>query len=243
MQFTTMLRKSALIASAAAFALTLFLTPQASARDKGNGNPELAKFLTYYPTTPVGHHGIDIDYNRIATPGAVFTVRAPGIYADMANVRHFIITTEVQDGQVGQGKGFVNSMSETGRSRDLKPGETVYITNIDVKNGYIHFELLTTEPTVLADGSSTRYRAEVNFHTTAATADEIKKVIDPVLIDAATATAAASQSKTVDIGMTTDQVKQSLGNPDKVINLGPKKNYVYKDIKVVFLDSKVSDVQ
>ena len=243
MQVATMIRKSAQIASTAAFALTLSLTPQASAKDKGNGNQELAKFLTYYPTTAVGHHGIDIDYNRIATPGAVFTVRAPGIYADMANVRHFIITTEVQDGQIGQGKGFVNSMSETGRSRELKPGETVYITNIDVKNGYIHFELLTTDPIVLADGSSTRYRAEVNFHTTAATADEIKKIIDPVLIDAATATAAASQSKTVDIGMTTDQVKQALGNPDKVMNLGPKTIFVYKDVKVIFKDSKVSDVE
>jgi hypothetical protein len=238
-----MLRKSAMVTSAAAFALTFSLTPQANARDKGTGNSELAKFLTYYPTTAVGHHGIDIDYNRIATPGAVFTVRAPGIYVDMANVRHFIITTEVQDGQVGQGKGFVNSMSETGRSRQLKPGETVYITNIEVKNGYIHFELLTTDPMVLADGSSTRYRAEVNFHTTAATADDIKKIIDPVLIDAATAATTAPQSKTVDIGMTTDQVKQSLGIPDKIINLGPKTIFVYKDLKVVFIDSKVSDVQ
>jgi hypothetical protein len=238
MQLASLLRKSALIASAAAFALIL---PLAHAR--GAGNPELTKFLSYYPVTPVGHHGIDIDYNRIPVPGAVFTVRAPGIYADMANVRHFIITTEVQDGQVTQGKGFMNSMSQTGRSRQLKPGETVYITNIDVKVGYIHFELLTTEPTDLADGSSTRYRAEVNFHTTAATAEEIKKIIDPVFADAATAAATVAQSKTVNIGMTPDQVKDALGNPDKIINLGSKTIFVYKDIKVIFIDSKVSDVQ
>ena len=69
----------------------------------------------------------------------------------------------------------------------------------------------------------------------------MKAIIDPIIAEATIANSV--QSKTVDIGMTTDQVKQALGNPDKIINLGPKTIFVYKDLKVVFIDSKVSDVQ
>jgi hypothetical protein len=47
----------------------------------------------------------------------------------------------------------------------------------------------------------------------------------------------------IEKGQTPDQVKASLGNPDKIINLGTKLIYVYKDIKVTFLNGKVSDVQ
>jgi hypothetical protein len=33
------------------------------------------------------------------------------------------------------------------------------------------------------------------------------------------------------------------GKPDKVIDLGAKKIYVYKDLKITFTDGRVSDVQ
>jgi hypothetical protein len=38
-------------------------------------------------------------------------------------------------------------------------------------------------------------------------------------------------------------VKAAIGTPDKIVNLGAKQIYVYKDIKVTFLNGKVSDVQ
>jgi uncharacterized membrane protein YgcG len=47
----------------------------------------------------------------------------------------------------------------------------------------------------------------------------------------------------IEKGMTPDQVKNAIGVPDKIINLGSKEIYVYKDIKVTFLNGKVSDVQ
>ena len=53
----------------------------------------------------------------------------------------------------------------------------------------------------------------------------------------------ANESKTIKLGMSTDEVKKSLGNPDKIVDLGAKKVYVYKDMKVVFQDNQVSDVQ
>lgn len=51
------------------------------------------------------------------------------------------------------------------------------------------------------------------------------------------------EPQTIQMGMTMDQVQGSLGQPSKVVNLGPKQIYVYKDLKVTFLNGKVVDVQ
>lgn len=47
----------------------------------------------------------------------------------------------------------------------------------------------------------------------------------------------------IEKGQTPDQVKAALGTPDKIVNLGSKQIYVYKDLKITFLNGKVSDVQ
>jgi len=47
----------------------------------------------------------------------------------------------------------------------------------------------------------------------------------------------------IDLGQTIDQVTGALGQPKSVVNLGSKKIYVYKDMKITFKDGKVSDVQ
>jgi hypothetical protein len=52
-----------------------------------------------------------------------------------------------------------------------------------------------------------------------------------------------AEPASIDKGMTPDQVLAALGKPDKIVNLGTKQIYVYKDLKVTFLDGKVSDVQ
>lgn len=49
--------------------------------------------------------------------------------------------------------------------------------------------------------------------------------------------------KEIKLGQTPDQVTANIGQPDKVIKLGPKQIYVYKDMKVIFVGGKVSDVQ
>ena len=53
----------------------------------------------------------------------------------------------------------------------------------------------------------------------------------------------ASQPQQIEMGQTQDQVKGSLGQPDKMVNLGPKQIWVYKDLKVTFLNGRVVDVQ
>ena len=59
--------------------------------------------------------------------------------------------------------------------------------------------------------------------------------------------AAAAQPQaepaSIEKGMTTDQVEAAMGKPDKKVTLGTKQIYYYKDMKVIFLSGKVSDVQ
>ena len=47
----------------------------------------------------------------------------------------------------------------------------------------------------------------------------------------------------IGLGQTIDQVTTTLGEPGKIVDLGAKKMYVYADMKVIFTDGKVSDVQ
>ena len=48
---------------------------------------------------------------------------------------------------------------------------------------------------------------------------------------------------TISLGQTIAEVEAINGKPDKIIELGAKKIYVYKDLKITFTDGKVSDVQ
>lgn len=51
------------------------------------------------------------------------------------------------------------------------------------------------------------------------------------------------QPKTITIGMTRDMVVAIVGQPQKIIDLGAKEIDVYPDIKVTYMNGKVTDVQ
>jgi hypothetical protein len=55
--------------------------------------------------------------------------------------------------------------------------------------------------------------------------------------------APAAPPKTTSLGQTTEQVVANLGPPDKIVKLGAKQIYIYKDFKVTFVSGKVTDVQ
>ena len=198
-----------------------------------------------YPLTKVGVVMFKTDYNRITQPGVILAVRLPGIYADVANTQDSIVNTNVANGQVSQASGFAAAFgSNTGHSRTLNPNEKVYVTDVLVKRDAVQLELLTVDVTTLADGQGTRYRAELNVKLPGLdtmTPDDVKKSIETVVADPAVASAV--QSKTLKLGMSPDEVKQSLGNPDKIVDLGAKQVFIYKDMKIIFIDGKVSDVQ
>lgn len=47
----------------------------------------------------------------------------------------------------------------------------------------------------------------------------------------------------IEKGQTAEQVRGALGQPEKIVNLGAKQIFVYKDLKVTFVNGKVADVQ
>jgi hypothetical protein len=54
---------------------------------------------------------------------------------------------------------------------------------------------------------------------------------------------AAAEPPSIEKGMSVDDVEAAMGKPDKKVTLGTKQIYYYKDMKVIFLSGKVSDVQ
>jgi hypothetical protein len=54
---------------------------------------------------------------------------------------------------------------------------------------------------------------------------------------------AESAPPTLSLGMGLNEVKSIQGEPEKIVDLGAKKIYVYKDLKITFIDGKVSDIQ
>jgi hypothetical protein len=69
----------------------------------------------------------------------------------------------------------------------------------------------------------------------------ISAPIPPSSAPAAASPAAAPA--TIALGQTVDQVTASMGQPTRIIDLGTKKIYVYKDMKITFKAGKVSDVE
>jgi len=53
----------------------------------------------------------------------------------------------------------------------------------------------------------------------------------------------AGPPPSVDLGQTIEQVTAAMGQPKSTVNLGTRKIYVYKDMKITFKDGKVTDVQ
>ena len=100
--------------------------------------------------------------------------------------------------------------------RSAETNEKVYVTDVLVKRDAVHLELLTVDVTTLADGQGTRNRAELNVKLPSLdtmTPDDVKKSIETVVADPAAVSAV--QSKTVKLGMSPDEVKQTLAIPTK----------------------------
>ena len=54
---------------------------------------------------------------------------------------------------------------------------------------------------------------------------------------------ATAGTPTVSLGQTIDQVRAALGPPLQIMDAGPKQIYVYRNLKVTFLNGRVTDIQ
>ena len=189
-----------------------------------------------------------IDRVRITQPGTVLVIQKEGISGDLSSDMSFL-NNKVRDGQVAQAGGFGAMMQGKKTSRDLKVGDKVYLFKIEAKDDQVRYFIITCDTyDVNVHGSTrqTRFKALLSFELgkdflETANADSVKKVVDTVI--APEAEVKAANTKSVELGQTPEQVEAILGRPDKTVNLGTKKFYVYKDMKIVFVDDKVADVQ
>ena len=189
-----------------------------------------------------------MDRVRITQQGTVLVVQKDGISGDLSSDLTFL-NNKVHDGQIAQQGGFMAAMQNKTTSRNLKTGDKVYVFKIDVKDDQVQFFIITCDTyDVNLKGSTkqTRYKALLSFELgrefmASATPETVEKAVETIIIPESEAQEA--NTKTVELGQTPDQVRTAVGAPDKIIKLGAKEIYVYKDMKVVFVDGKVSDVQ
>jgi hypothetical protein len=74
-------------------------------------------------------------------------------------------------------------------------------------------------------------------------AQEANQGEQDVVSQSAAADTNAAGPVTISLGQSMADVESMNGKPDKIIDLGAKKIYMYKDLKITFTDGKVSDVQ
>jgi hypothetical protein len=199
---------------------------------------------------------------EIVAPGTVFVLQKDGVLA-YPPTNLALCPSKFQDGALHPPGGFCKAM--VGQDvLNLKTGEKVYITQIEVgvKNDKIIAHLIQCDA---CNGNSiSSYKSAVIFqfpkgYLQQADAGQVEDVIAQVLaVDtgggeaqqqaqnippAQTPTEPFDQPTKISLGQTPDEVKAVLGQPQKIVDLGPKQIYVYKDLKITFVDCKVADVQ
>lgn len=150
-----------------------------------------------------------------------------------------------------------------GHDGALKPGERLHLYGVRTGDDYVQLDLYTIA-TYLVPGSGTRgptpLQASVRFQyevglagvTTQQLLDDIGEWLAtegeprPAAVEsrpAAYPQPAGRATSTIRLGQTLEEVTAILGPPEKQILLGAKTIFVYRDVKVVFVDGKVADAE
>ena len=182
----------------------------------------------------------------VSVPGGV-SYAATSTYKDGA-VSHSIEPSDAPKA-MPNGLRYVQPRANCGRapSRTAMSGDKYWITKayVDMGNDRIVFRLYSDSY------DDVRYWGELQVlfpKGSIPTPDQLLNTISEVLTvqsdDAAAAQPQpAPQPKTVLKGDSIDQVVATLGKPEKILQVDTKQIYVYKEVKITFLDGKVSDIQ
>jgi len=209
--------------------------------------------------------GSDANGLTVVDPGTVLAIQKGGILG--ASPQSVVMCpSKFQDGQLKAPGVFCSAMVKD--SRYLKVGEKVYPTKIDVNLDKDKVTIQVVECD-FCNGveQPSFYKSQVVFQFAKGSlknmsVPQVEDTIGQVLAidtgesqqDANTqpqnqeqnqepAPAPQAQPQTIELGQTPQQVVAAVGQPDKIVNLGTKLIYIYKDMKVTFLNGKVTDVQ
>jgi|SRR5689334_6804944 len=200
---------------------------------------------------------------RVIGDGTVLTVQKAGILGvPPGNLT--LAPSKYQDG-VLHSPGAGARMFIGNDTRFFDVGERVYPTKVDVNVKGDKISIMIIECAAY-NNTDLSYRASVVFqfpsgYLAKAELTQIVDVISQVLAPSSgTAQTQGGQLQqeqpqsqaeqpvqaqplSVQLGQTVEEVQAALGQPLKTANLGSKLIYVYKDLKVTFVNGKVSDVQ
>lgn len=197
----------------------------------------------------------------ITEAGTVLVIQLAGILG-VPPISMTLAPATYKDGSLHAPASLAVSMAGK-NARQLPVGDKVYVTKLDVnlKKDRIAFRIIECD-TCNGVAQPSSYKSDVFFDFPKGTLqttsvpdveDTIAKVFTLDTAAAATPpaaptaveqpTPAPSQPASIQLGETIDQVVAALGQPEKMVNLGSKQIYVYKDLKVTFIDGKVTDVQ
>ena len=194
------------------------------------------------------------DRSDIATAGSVLDLHKDGL--TMASTQAIAPPTNTyKNGAISFGFGAnmawgialspANQQTTAIAQRKFVTGEKFWVTDYSVKPDGVVFQFYS-DPY-----NDVRYYCQLKFpfaKNVAPPADEVMKTIEEAITAEADTqepapTDNAAPPKTIALGQTTDQVVEILGQPQKIVNLGAKQMYFYPDMKVIFTNGKVTDVQ
>jgi hypothetical protein len=207
------------------------------------------------------------DHSDIVTAGSVLVLHKDGLV--MCSTEAIASPTNTyKNGVIAFGFGAnmawgmalapANQQTTAIAQRKFVTGEKFWVTDYMVKPEGVVF-VFYSDPY-----NDVRYYGQLKFpfaKNVAPPANDVMKEIEEVITaqadtqeaaapaadNAAPAAQAPAQlsapPKTIALGQTTDQVVGILGQPQKIVNLGAKQMYFYPDMKVIFTNGKVTDVQ
>jgi hypothetical protein len=213
--------------------------------------------------------GTDSTGDVVVSAGKVLVLQKGGVLGVPYNNMVFC-PSHYQDGTL-KPPNTMCKLSVAKVSKYINSGEKVYVTHIEVipKDEKVIFSIVECDSCNNVQSAS-QMKSQIVFHYPkgylegGADAGQVADVVGQVLADdtsagdqqqqaaapqqdaapaAAPAPAPAAPPASVQMGMTPDQVVGILGQPDKIVNLGAKQLYIYKDLKVTFMNGKVTDAQ
>jgi hypothetical protein len=226
-----------------ASALTLPAAPQG-----GNPKQEIERELqSKYVPVKLGPRG-----QNVVTPGTILTVLIPGIRSNPAT--QFTFMNNYQNGRIKYSVGS-SIITDKKDIRDLQVGENVFLYKVEVKDNGVVFhvqpcgscDFSAYDPSPLRAGITFQFAkgwlGSGDFGQIDQTISQVFAIADISAPTSPPSDAVQPAPPTIQLGQSPEQVLAILGQPEKVVDLGNKKIFVYKDLKITFIDGKVADVQ
>ena len=243
-------------------AIFIALAPLAAAQDQHSKGSILQRLEARYVPTQTND-----DKSDITTAGSILTLKKDNlILVGMSSGS--VCPNTYKDGRITQGTlakltcGRAIAVAGQAKRKVFLEGQKLWVTNIEVKDNGVVFALYTDA----YDGE--RFIATLTFPFAKGSLpapEEVETLVAEVFATDSSAQPAPAEQKpvrqegpppaieapppppaepkSVNLGMTIEQVVANIGQPQTIVKLGTKQIYAYKDLKVTFVNNKVTDVK